>query len=396
MKRSKWLIGVGAVAVGAALGVRLVAVPVLVRFPLNVDKTAHFTGQTSTFVGEATGAPLATPTTAPLAIDRQVRVLGGSYSKANVEETVKLTFGETTSVQTYRYVLDRRTMALVNSPNSYALGSPANRMSPSGGYRLNFPMNTSATRQYQAYAPETDSSVIVRATGPAHRDARTGMKVLSIVTTLDHPVTSYYVPALEAMGMPTQLGPTAVSANLAAHGADVTKVIADIGPKLTADETVALGAVLSQSVPLTYSYFEQGEVWVDPKTGALINRFSDHEGISVKPDMRAANAVTPILEKYASLPSVQALLTAMSDMSGPQVVVDMAYQQTLASTRDLASTARSQGRQIDLLERRVPAGLLVIGLALLVLGLAWRPRRDAAVHEMPVPTPAQEQHRAAS
>ena len=222
------------------------------------------------------------------------------------------------------------------------------------------------------------------------------MKVLSLVTTLDHPVTPYYVTALEAMGMPTQLAPTAVSANLAAHGADVSKVIGDIGPKLTPDETAALGAAMGQSVPLTYSYFEQGEVWVDPKTGALINRFSDHEGISVKPDMRAANAVTPILEEYASLPSVQALLTAMTDMARPQVVVDMAYQQTLASTRDLASTARSQGRQIDLLERRVPAGLLVIGLALLALGLGWRRRRDADVHEMPVSTPAPEQHRAAS
>lgn len=396
MNRTRWLIGVGAVAVVAALGVRFVAAPALVRFPLGLDKTTHYSGQTTTFVGEATGAPLATPTVAPLTVDRRVHVVSGSFSQAVVEESIRVSFGGTTNVQTYRYVMDRKSMKLLNNSKSFAFGSGTNLMTPSNGYRLNFPIGSTATRSYLAYDPTTNTLGTLKATGPAQRDPVSGMKLLTFATTLNHPVASYYMPTLESMGMPTQLGPTAVSANLAAHGADVTQVIADIGTSLTPDEASALTAVLAKPVALNYSYFQQGTVQVDPKTGAVISGASDHEGISVTPDMSAADAVTPILAKYASFASVQSLMKAMTDMSGPQVVVDMTYHQTPASVRDVASTAKSQGRQIDLLERRVPAGLLVIGLALLVLGLAWRPRRFADVHEMPVSTPAQEQHRAAS
>lgn len=396
MNKTKWLIGAGTLAIVAALGVRFVAAPALVRFPLDVDKTTHYTGQATTFVGEATGAPLATPTVAPLTVDRRVHVVSGSFSQAIVEESIRVSFSGTTNGQTYRYVMDRKSMQLVNNPKSYAFGSSTNLMTPSDGYRLNFPMGSVATKSYQAYDPSTNAIVTLKATGPAQRDPVSGMKLLTFAATLNHPVAPYYVPTLESMGMPTQLGPTAVSANLAAHGADVTQVIADIGTKLTPDEAGTLTAVLAKPVGLNYSYFQQGTVQVHPKTGAVVSGSSDHEGISVTPDMSAANAVTPILAKYGSFASVQSLMRAMTDMSGPQVVVDMAYHQTPASIRDVASTAKSQGRQIDLLERRVPAGLLLIGLALLVLGLAWRPRRVADVHELPVSTPAQEQHRAAS
>ena len=59
--RRRW--SVAAVFVGVALlagsvGFRLVAVPALVRFPLNIDETTHYTGTSVSYVDPATLLPL--------------------------------------------------------------------------------------------------------------------------------------------------------------------------------------------------------------------------------------------------------------------------------------------------------------------------------------------------
>ena len=64
MKRRRWGIAgicAGLVLIAGAVIFRTVAVPALVRFPLNVDETATYTGTASTYVDQATLLPLPVP-----------------------------------------------------------------------------------------------------------------------------------------------------------------------------------------------------------------------------------------------------------------------------------------------------------------------------------------------
>ena len=45
---------------------RVAAVPALVRFPLDVNQTAHYTGTSITYIDQSTLLPLATPKREPL------------------------------------------------------------------------------------------------------------------------------------------------------------------------------------------------------------------------------------------------------------------------------------------------------------------------------------------
>ena len=68
-----------------------VAVPVLVKYPTNLDVTPRYRGGFTLFVDPTTTAPLATPRQAPLEIDRHVRSLSdeSGSSRIVVEETIR-------------------------------------------------------------------------------------------------------------------------------------------------------------------------------------------------------------------------------------------------------------------------------------------------------------------
>jgi len=85
MRRRRWgIAGVcaGAVLVAGAVVFHTVAVPALVRFPLDVDETATSTGTASTYVDQATLLPLPVPRREPLTLSRHVKVVEGSFDTA--------------------------------------------------------------------------------------------------------------------------------------------------------------------------------------------------------------------------------------------------------------------------------------------------------------------------
>jgi hypothetical protein len=73
---------VGVVLLAGSAGFRLFAVPALVRFPLNIDETTHYTGTAVTYVDQATLLPLPTPKVEPLSLSRHVKVVGGNFESA--------------------------------------------------------------------------------------------------------------------------------------------------------------------------------------------------------------------------------------------------------------------------------------------------------------------------
>jgi hypothetical protein len=196
MTRFRVLLGAAAGLLMAGVLVSVVGTPSLVRYPLNINQKLAYQGTATVYVNPSTGAQLASPLKVPLAINRQVRVVSGSHSQAVIDETLSIAFGGSTQTESYQYVMDRRTMKLVTSPQTFAFGSAANPMAVGGSFRVNLPMGTSSHKTYTAWAPETASTVTLTPTGAAHHDALSGDKVVTFNTTLDHQVAPYYLTHL--------------------------------------------------------------------------------------------------------------------------------------------------------------------------------------------------------
>ena len=377
--RSWWsypAIGIGALLVVGAVVVRTAGVPLLERFPLNIDETAHYAGVALTSIDPATGAPITPPRQDPLTIDRRVHVLRGNLSKAVVEEDVTIRYGTTTTEETYQFVMDRRTMKFVQDPRQFAFDDPSQPIHASGTYRVNFAMGTRAGGSYQAFIVETDSSAPLTLVRGRHFHADAGMSVIDFSSRGDQPVAPYYLAHLKSEGLPMSLTAAQVQAQLTAAGIDVAKALADVGPRLTPAEAQVVSDTLSKPVPLKYSFFTDGMISIEPRTGALVDVHANSEGIAISPDLSGAAPLVALLDKYSTIPSVQAVSQGLSKLAAapPTTALTLQYQQTPASSREVGNKAKSQIRQMNLLEKWVPGGLLLAGLLLGVVGIVGRRR----------------------
>lgn len=375
MRHRRW--GTAAACVGAVLlvgsvAVRVVAAPALVRFPLNVDETTHYTGTSSTFVDQATLLPLAHPKREPVEITRHVRVLSGDFSRAVIQEAVTVKTPSSTDVQKYQYVIDRRSMKMVSDPRQYAFGNPKAVMHAAPGtYRVNFAMGTSIKGSYLAYIPEEDAaSRLVPVEGP-HPQPDVSLSVVDFASHRDGPVAPYFLAHLKALGLPMEVTAAQLEPLLRANGIDVNRALSDVGPRLTAAESRLVSTTLTKAVPLRYFFLSQGVISIEPETGALIDVHTKEQGISVQPDLRGASALQPLLRKYAAIPSVKALAEGLAKMASrpPQVAQRLTYTQTVPSSRAAADIAQDNEATMNLVKVRVPLGLALLGLILLGIGL---------------------------
>lgn len=374
LKRTKVILGSAGVVALIAVGVRVVGDPALVKFPLNIDQSLTYTGQVSLYVNPTTGARLVSPMTLPLTINRRVKVLSGDFSHAVVEETDALNFAGSTRTETYQYYMNRRTMRLVGGSKSYAFGNPAEPILADGTYRINFPLGTSASHTYLAFAPQTDSAATATPTGPAHREPVSGKQVVTFATALDHTVAPYYSAYLNRTGMPASLSAATVTADLSAAGVDVGRLASDLAPHLSSAQMSTLTRALAAPVPLTYSYFQNGLVDVVPSTGAVISASSTREGVSVTPNLSGFAAAQAVLAPYTGLSSVQTLEKAVAALSAKQVVLQMTYSETPASVRAAAAESNKQAERMALVDWQLPVGLAGVAALLLIAAAAWRPR----------------------
>lgn len=384
MTKSKVMLTLGAGLVVLSLVVTFVVSAVLVRFPLGTNQTMTYTGTATVGVNPSTLVPLASPLQFPLTIHRTVKVVSGSYSQAVVDETIHMTFAGSTRTETYQYVMNRRSMQLLTSPRSYAFGAAANRMSPNGSYRIEFPMSTAAVT-YLAWAPETDSTATATPAGSAHRNAASGAQVLTFDTSLNHPVAPYYLAYLERGGLPVQLPSATVAAELREAGVAPSQLVQAVAPQLSAVQLSELLTDLATPASLTYSYFQQGKISVEPQTGAVIDAGSAREGVSVVAASSGLQRAVTLLAPEASMPAVKRFDALVLAMSHPQTVLSLSYAEIPASIRATAATAAHQADVMNLVQWQLPLILGVLGVVALVLAWPWRPRRtDAQI--LPVPT----------
>jgi hypothetical protein len=373
MRHRRWGIvgiGLGVTLLIGSVAFRVGAAPALVRFPANVDETAHYAGTAFTYVDRATLLPLARPSVAPVQIARRVKVVSSTFAKAVTNETVTVKTGGTTTVETYQYVVDRRSMQMVSDPRQIAFGDPSATMNAAGAYRVSFSMGTTAHGSYRAYIPEENaSSHLVYLRGP-HYVPADHVSVIEFASNLERPVAPYYRAHLEAMGLPMQITGAQLEPQLIAAGIDVNRALADVGPHLTPAGSKLIAQILAKPVKLDYYFISDGTVSIEPKTGAIISVTATNQGVAVKPDLSGVGVLQPLLNEYQSIPSVKALSDGLSALAAraPQLAESYRYVQTPASSLAAANIARDHAREMNLIEVQVPWTAAALGLLLLAAG----------------------------
>lgn len=371
-----WLLGTGVALVVVAVAFALVGVPALVRFPLSTDVTVHYTGTFSLYVDQTTLAPLATPIHLPMTVDRRLEVKSGSFSTAVVTEDDTIRPGPLVYHQDFEYLMNRRTMAFENGPQTVMFSQRA-PVDIAGSYRVNFPLGTTASGVYPILNTETDKVTDVsHGTGPHALPGVTGVEVIDFTDDVAGPVSPYFHTWLVHNGFPAAVAPSQLAPRLAAYGVNVTALLAALTPRLTLLQRSAVDRLLSTPVPLRYTYYYRGTVAVEPRTGALVWVDTTAEGVNAAPSLAGVDALRPLLAHYAAVPGVAALSRALARLAAapPQRVIDYDWVQTRASSQHVANLAADQIRTMNLVEA-VPWVLGSLGVVLAGIGLAFGRRR---------------------
>lgn len=397
MKRSTKLFGAAAIGVLAALVLWYPVVePALVRFPKSTTVVTHYTGTLTTYMDNATGGALATPTVIPVAIDRTVRSVPGQTGadKAVVRETNVIHAAGQAQWQSHVYVLDRRSMQNVKDARSTAFGEPIDR---SGSYYLNLPMGTNHAKTYTIAKVETGGTYVMHAAEGAATTTVDGVRVLRMTASqAPTPIGPEYTKAMVPfMGFPTSLTFDQVQAQLQAAGVDTSRLMVSLGKTLTPPELTSLAAIMQKPVPLRYSAFlDHGDGLIEPDTGMIVGLPSVSEGISVAPDLSVWAPALEILNRYSAAPEIQSAMQTMTTVASapPQPVYRLQYQETAASMKSSAGRAATERSKLRLAHYYLPASLLVLTWVLGGLAVyTWRrprPTEPAEVIPLPERTPS--------
>ena len=354
--------------------------PGIVKFPGNVNRPEQYAGTFVVYVDTATGAQLATPTTMPLTIDRQIkgipRATGAHVALVDEVNTVKM--GPLSTVQENIYALNRRTMKNVSDKQAVTWKA-GNAVDRSGTYYLTLPMNVpSKGASYKMWNQNSAGYEIITNATPA-TGKLAGTNVVFLKGDLaPTPVAPYELEALQGQGFPTKLSGAQLAGQLQAAGIDLTAATTALSKVLTPTEMTTLAGILTQSIPLQYYSYGTGQIAVEPKTGAIVQLSGIVDGISVKPDLTSLSPALSILNAHASDPTVAALLKTFTAAAtaGPQPVYEMRYSQTEASVAKDAKEAKDQANQVRLATVTLPRSIDGIAVILVVVFalLLWRGR----------------------
>ncbi|HZQ26756.1 MAG TPA: porin PorA family protein [Acidimicrobiales bacterium] len=365
------LASAGAVILVAALVWTVLVVPRMERLPGGIDDTMHYQGTVSLGLDPTTGAPLATPLSVPLTIERRVQAVAGQTGghRELVTDTVAATIVGRTSSQAWTYLLDRRSMA--NVPDTRTVVDKA------GTYSINLPFNATPTRTYQMWKPETGTSYPLTQSQGAAATKVDGLRVLRLSGGLPKtPVTADEQQALGAQGFPAQLTSEQVTARLAAAGIDLMKTGAALQQALTPAQLDEVLVALTKPLPLQYSLTSSGNALVEPRSGMIVSVEGVTETLTVRPDLSGAAPVLGLLQQHTDIPQIASALAALSAMaSAPdQVVYTARYSQTPASVSERVGAAKSARRDLRNLSAVIPLSLGGIALILFVTAAYLRPK----------------------
>jgi hypothetical protein len=382
MRRTGIIAGIsGVVLVAGALSWSTLAVPQLVKFPINTNLTLHYTGHFLTYVNPSTGATLARPTSVPLSVDRRVQAdpASSTSSVAIVKEQLLLHYSGKTATETNIYAVNRRSMCNVPSVRACTF-APGNPYPAAGSYYLTLPMNIKpGVTKMNMWKPETATTYPLIPLRPgAQPSSLDGLKVAWFNGILPMtPVAPYERTALAKEGLPMTLAPAQVEAQMTAAGISIPALTKALTPALTPAEASQVATVLTKPITLHYYAFGSGLVGAETRTGTEVDIKNVVDAIDVAPDTSGLHVLTTVLARHTSVAGVPAALAALRHLATapPQPVYELQYSQTPASIAAMVSTTNSQLRQINIVTDWIPIGLAVLGACLLVTGIYRRRSR---------------------
>jgi hypothetical protein len=402
-RRSRWPIVVGVIGllllVGALLWIT-VAEPALVKYPTDLDETAHAEGTVTFFLDPETREPAEPPIEAELIIDRRLTVDADASDGdiAVVDEIDEQTIGGEPSELRQRYVIDRKTLENVADDRAFAYDE-ANITDRSPAYSINLPLDA-GDGPYDVWKNETGATYEFSATEEYEVD---GVELrLFEGSASDVPVTDAYIAALAPQGVPTELTLDELRPILAASGLDLDALLAALLPNLAPADTEALLGVAQAPVPLTYVLSVNAAFGVEPRTGAIVDLQQISQTVSARPDPAVLEQINGVLERYPQVPeAVSAIDTLQGFVEGPPIdVFEIAYAQTEDSVSETVATANDLASQIALAQRTIPLGLVIAGAVLLVVAIVGfvlggrkgdgEPEPEPTPEPEPEPTPEPE------
>jgi len=366
-------LGIALVLVIGAIAWLLVAVPMLVKYPTDVDASPRYAGTFRLLVNPATAAPLDQAIEQPLAVERHIQARSdqSTSSQVVVGETITQRAGpilDTTQVN--QYVMDRSTNQNVADPRAFAF-TPTNVVDRSGAYRLNLPFETPADGDLAIYKNEIGSTYTISPDGQNPTSDVEGLSVLNFNGSMtDAPVTPAYLAELgKSAPLPSSLTLEQIKPHLLAAGLDVDALLTALGPRLTPADGATLAAFAGNPIPLDYVMSFDGSAAVEPVTGAEV-KVGSFEAIGVRPQASALPALDEVLSHYGDVPEAVAARGALNRIAtGPAIrLIEYSFEQTPASVAEIAGVVSSQRRQIQLARDWIPAALIAGAILSLAIG----------------------------
>jgi len=362
------LVAAGVVLVGAALLWQPLAVPLLVKFPTDLDQTTRYEGTFTLYVDQATGEPLASPGRLPLEIERRIRTVpeqSGAHTVV-VQELVLFRVAGTDQHEVHQYVMDRRSMQNQDDPRSYSY-APANVVDRAGTYRVNLALGTDGDRSYPIWENEPGAAFSMVGDPDRRREDRHGLSLIGLAEVFgDVPVADRYRQELRRQGFALTLTFDALTARLVADGVDVEAGLA----ALPRSDRATVAEVRAQRLPLRFFRYNDGHALVEPRTGAIVDLLVSDEGISAAVDLTPLDQLRAALDERDDDPHAAELATALDELEGeaPRRVYHLHYGQTPESVAEIAALTGDELRKLDWAERYVPRLLGGLGVVLLAGG----------------------------
>jgi hypothetical protein len=384
---AKVLLSVGALLIVVGVVAAFVLPAVAVKYPGgSLNKTAHATGSFTLYIDPATAAPLATPQKQPLDIKRNLHVTETSGNRAVVEENDVEQIGNLKEQDLQqRYVLDRKSLKDVDDDRAWAY-TAANKVDRSPAYAINLPFDA-GKGPYQVWKNETASSYPFTKTGTT---TVAGVKLSRYHGSMTGaPAQPYYIAQLASQGIPKELTPAQVAAQLKTLGADPALLEAAVFPALSAADRTAAAGLLAANVPLKYTIDVDTTFLVEPNTGAIVGLDRINQTLKATPDIQGIGRIQTILSKpeYAKNAVVQSAAGVIGKLVKTPPVIkifNIDYSQVkdspyAGSEADLATFAKGRADQITLAKVTLPLSIGGAGvlLALIGLGLGLRKPEQA-------------------
>jgi hypothetical protein len=389
-RRAGWIV----LAVGVVLAVAGIVLPFIlgaafVSYPGGpIDQTIHPTGIFTWQVNPATLEKQVQPSQG-LCLDSRLRTVETTGNTVILQRDDSESVGPLRSPPhcrlpllhfTQRYAIDQDSVRNVASQQAYAY-APGSTVDRSPAYSVNLPLGT-GNGPYLMWDDATGQTYPLTPQGSVTQD---GLQLRRFGGRLANaPASAAFLAALAPLDLPStrtldQLGP-----QLTAAGVDLNILPKAIRSLDQATEQPVVNSTLN-AIRIDYVLTTTVELLVYPKTGTIVSLESVEQTLAMRPDIVGLGRVLAIMSqpKYATDTLVGTVADQLANLviappTTPVLTQHYTQQQDQKSVAAVAAVAKSRGDDIDTLTVTIPLIVGLVGLVLILVGVAllvWGRRR---------------------